>query len=40
MLIERNGEAPRVHSSVRIAPSATIVGNVRIGARAYVDHGP
>jgi carbonic anhydrase/acetyltransferase-like protein (isoleucine patch superfamily) len=39
VLIERNGEAPRVHASARIAPSATIVGNVVIGARAYVDHG-
>jgi carbonic anhydrase/acetyltransferase-like protein (isoleucine patch superfamily) len=38
VLIERNGEAPRVHSSAQIAPSATIVGNVLIGARAYVDH--
>jgi carbonic anhydrase/acetyltransferase-like protein (isoleucine patch superfamily) len=39
VLIERNGEAPRVHASAQIAPSATIVGNVLIGARAYVDHG-
>jgi carbonic anhydrase/acetyltransferase-like protein (isoleucine patch superfamily) len=39
MLIERNGEAPRVHASARVAASATIVGNVLIGARAYVDHG-
>jgi carbonic anhydrase/acetyltransferase-like protein (isoleucine patch superfamily) len=39
VLIERNGEAPRVHASARIAASATIVGNVLIGARAYVDHG-
>jgi carbonic anhydrase/acetyltransferase-like protein (isoleucine patch superfamily) len=39
VLIERNGEAPRVHASARIAPSATIVGNVLLGARAYVDHG-
>jgi hypothetical protein len=38
VLIQRNGEAPRVHSSARIAPSATIVGNVVIGARGYVDH--
>jgi carbonic anhydrase/acetyltransferase-like protein (isoleucine patch superfamily) len=38
VLIERNGDAPRVHSSARIAPSATIVGNVLVGARAYVDH--
>jgi carbonic anhydrase/acetyltransferase-like protein (isoleucine patch superfamily) len=39
VLIERNGEAPRVHASARIASSATVVGNVEIGARAYVDHG-
>jgi carbonic anhydrase/acetyltransferase-like protein (isoleucine patch superfamily) len=39
MLIERNGEAPRVHASARIASSAPIVGNVVIGARAYVDYG-
>jgi carbonic anhydrase/acetyltransferase-like protein (isoleucine patch superfamily) len=38
MLIARNGEAPRVHPEAKIAVSATIVGNVRIGARAYVDH--
>jgi carbonic anhydrase/acetyltransferase-like protein (isoleucine patch superfamily) len=39
VLIERNGEAPRVHASARIASSASIVGAVEIGARAYVDHG-
>jgi carbonic anhydrase/acetyltransferase-like protein (isoleucine patch superfamily) len=39
MLVVRNGEAPRVHPSARIAPSAQIVGNVEIGARAYVDYG-
>jgi len=38
VLIGRNGEAPRVHASAQIAPSATIVGNVLIGARAFVDH--
>jgi hypothetical protein len=38
VLIERNGDAPRGHASAQIAPSATIVGNVLIGARAYVDH--
>jgi carbonic anhydrase/acetyltransferase-like protein (isoleucine patch superfamily) len=38
VLIERNGAVPRVHASAQIAPSATIVGNVLIGARAYVDH--
>ncbi len=39
VLIERNGEAPRVHAGAQIAPSATIVGNVEIDARAYIDHG-
>ncbi len=39
MLIERNGEAPQVHASARVASSASVVGNVQIGARAYVDHG-
>jgi carbonic anhydrase/acetyltransferase-like protein (isoleucine patch superfamily) len=39
VLIERNGAAPRVHASARIAASASIVGSVRISARTYVDHG-
>jgi carbonic anhydrase/acetyltransferase-like protein (isoleucine patch superfamily) len=39
MLIVRNGEAPRVHPSAKIAITAQIVGNVEIGAGAYVDHG-
>jgi carbonic anhydrase/acetyltransferase-like protein (isoleucine patch superfamily) len=39
MLIARNGTEPRLHPSARVATSATIVGNVEIGARAYVDHG-
>jgi carbonic anhydrase/acetyltransferase-like protein (isoleucine patch superfamily) len=39
VLIERNGDAPRVHASAHIAASASVVGNVQIGARAYVDHG-
>jgi carbonic anhydrase/acetyltransferase-like protein (isoleucine patch superfamily) len=39
MLIERNGEAPRAHASAGIASSASVVGNVQIGAHAYVDHG-
>jgi carbonic anhydrase/acetyltransferase-like protein (isoleucine patch superfamily) len=39
VLIERNDEAPRVHPSASIASSASIVGNVEVGARAYVDHG-
>lgn len=39
MLIERNDEAPRAHASAKIASSATVVGNVQIGAGAYVAHG-
>jgi carbonic anhydrase/acetyltransferase-like protein (isoleucine patch superfamily) len=39
VLIERNGQTPRVHASARLASSASVVGNVEIGARAYVDHG-
>jgi carbonic anhydrase/acetyltransferase-like protein (isoleucine patch superfamily) len=39
VIIARNGEAPRIESDARIAASARIVGNVHIGARAYVDHG-
>jgi carbonic anhydrase/acetyltransferase-like protein (isoleucine patch superfamily) len=39
VLIERSGARPSVHASASIAASASIVGNVRIGARTYVDHG-
>jgi carbonic anhydrase/acetyltransferase-like protein (isoleucine patch superfamily) len=39
VLIERNGKTPRVHASARIASSASVVGNVEIGAHAYVNHG-
>jgi carbonic anhydrase/acetyltransferase-like protein (isoleucine patch superfamily) len=38
MLVARNGEAPHVHPEAKVATSATIVGNVRIGAGAYLDH--
>jgi len=39
VLIVRNGDVPRVHPSATVAVTAAIVGNVQIGARAYVDHG-
>lgn len=39
MLITRNGDSPQVHATARIAASASIIGDVMIGARAYVDHG-
>jgi carbonic anhydrase/acetyltransferase-like protein (isoleucine patch superfamily) len=38
MLVARNDTGPRVHPDAKVAASATIVGNVRIGARCYVDH--
>jgi carbonic anhydrase/acetyltransferase-like protein (isoleucine patch superfamily) len=38
VIVERNGQLPRVDPSARIAASAAIVGNVEIGPRAYVDH--
>jgi carbonic anhydrase/acetyltransferase-like protein (isoleucine patch superfamily) len=39
VLIQRNDKAPRIHPNARIASSASIVGNVEVGAGAYVDHG-
>jgi carbonic anhydrase/acetyltransferase-like protein (isoleucine patch superfamily) len=39
MLIKRNGAAPVIDTTAVIAPSAVVVGDVRIGARCYVDHG-
>jgi carbonic anhydrase/acetyltransferase-like protein (isoleucine patch superfamily) len=39
MLMARNSETPRVASDATIAASAHVIGNVHVGARAYVDHG-
>jgi carbonic anhydrase/acetyltransferase-like protein (isoleucine patch superfamily) len=39
MIISRNGEAPQIDPEAILAGSARVVGNVRIGPRAYVDHG-
>lgn len=39
MLVSRNGVAPRVDPTVRIAPTASVVGDVTIGAGCYVDYG-
>jgi len=39
VLITRNGQAPQVDPDATVAATAQIVGDVRIGARAYVDHG-
>jgi carbonic anhydrase/acetyltransferase-like protein (isoleucine patch superfamily) len=38
MLVQRNGHSPQVHRDAEIAVTATVVGNVQIGARAYIDH--
>jgi carbonic anhydrase/acetyltransferase-like protein (isoleucine patch superfamily) len=38
MIVARNGDVPDIHPEARVATSATIVGKVQIGARAYVDH--
>jgi carbonic anhydrase/acetyltransferase-like protein (isoleucine patch superfamily) len=38
MLITRNGQAPTIHPSARVASSAQIIGNVTIGASCYIDY--
>jgi carbonic anhydrase/acetyltransferase-like protein (isoleucine patch superfamily) len=38
MFIARNGKAPRIDPTARVAASAQIVGDVTIGSRCYVDH--
>jgi gamma-carbonic anhydrase len=39
MLIERDGTAPTVARSARVAPTAVLVGDVHVGADSYVGHG-
>jgi len=39
MLVERNGTAPQVDPTARVAPTATLVGHVVIGPECVVDHG-
>lgn len=38
MLIARNGKAPRVSSTAKVADSACIVGDVTIGPGCFIDH--
>lgn len=38
MQFTRNGAAPTIHPSARVAESATLVGDVRAGARCFIDH--
>jgi len=39
MLVSRNGVAPRIDPSARVAPTASVVGDVTVGAGCYVDYG-
>lgn len=39
MLVARNGIAPKVDPTARIAPTATVVGDVTVGADCYIDYG-
>jgi len=39
LLLEHDGERPRVHPSARIAPNATLCGAVEIGPRSSVGFG-
>lgn len=39
MLVSRNGVAPRIDPSARVAPTASVVGDVSVGPDCYVDYG-
>ena len=39
MLFSRDGRTPAVHDNATVAASASVVGNVTIGAGCYVDYG-
>ena len=39
VLFSRNGVKPAVDATATVAPSATVVGNVTVGARSYIGHG-
>jgi len=39
MMMERNGAKPEVAATARIAPTAQLVGDVRIGEGCVIDHG-
>jgi carbonic anhydrase/acetyltransferase-like protein (isoleucine patch superfamily) len=38
MIVTRNGHAPRIHPSAKIAASAQVVGNVIVGAHSFVNY--
>lgn len=39
MLLSRAGKKPTIHSSAWVAPSATVCGDVAIGANCRIMHG-
>jgi carbonic anhydrase/acetyltransferase-like protein (isoleucine patch superfamily) len=39
VLFSRNGIAPRVDPTARVAPTASVVGDVTVGAGCYIDYG-
>lgn len=39
MLVCRNGIAPRIDPSARVAPTACVVGDVTVGPGCYIDYG-
>src|SRR5206468_13006055 len=39
MIVSRNGVAPRIDPEATLAPGATVVGDVTVGAGCYLDHG-
>ena len=39
MLVARNGTAPKVHPTARIAPTASVVSDVTVAANCYIDYG-
>jgi carbonic anhydrase/acetyltransferase-like protein (isoleucine patch superfamily) len=39
MLVDRSGRFPSVATNARIAPSAQLVGDVRVGEGCVIDHG-
>jgi carbonic anhydrase/acetyltransferase-like protein (isoleucine patch superfamily) len=39
MLVARNGTVPQVHPTARVAPTATVVGDVTVAANCYIDYG-
>lgn len=39
MRFARNGIGPRIDSAARVAPTASIVGDVTVGADCYLDYG-